>query len=60
MNHHSRGKREREARKRHRRGTYWNSSMPADSEPLKLGHKHTMRAMRDVMADPEKPRGSMT
>jgi hypothetical protein len=55
MTTHSRGKREREARKRLRRGLYWNSSMPAGSPMLKLGHVHTMRAMRIVMADLEKP-----
>jgi hypothetical protein len=33
------GKREREARKRHRRGRIWNSGMAAESAPLKLGSK---------------------
>ncbi len=55
MDTHSRGKREREARKRSKRGLYWNSGMPADSPMLKLGHVHLMRTMRVSMADTGKP-----
>lgn len=55
MNTQVRGRREREARKRHRRGYYWNSSMPAGSESLKLGHSHLRRRLRIFMADSEKP-----
>ena len=43
--HDNPGKREREARKRHRRGRYW-SSTAADTEPLKLGRKHSLRWCR--------------
>ena len=37
------GRREREARKRHRRGRVWTSYMVAGAEPLKLGRKHSLR-----------------
>ena len=60
MTTHSRGKREREARKRHRRGTYWSSGMPAGSNPLKLGHKHLKRIMWTFMADLETRRRDKT
>jgi hypothetical protein len=42
------GKREREARKRHRRCLCWNSSMDFGAAPLKLGHEHLRRSMRDL------------
>ncbi len=49
------GKREREARKRHRRASYWNSSWGTGSKSLKLGHKHIQRCLRQVLvADPGK------
>lgn len=54
------GRREREAGKRHRRGSVWCSNWPAGSEPLKLGHKHSLRALRIPVADIEKPRGGRT
>ena len=57
---HSRGKREREARKRHRRGSCWCSNWPAGSPPLKLGLRHYLRIMRLDMADLEKPRRGKT
>lgn len=38
--HGNPGKREREARKRHRRGRVWSSTMPAASAPLKVGRTH--------------------
>lgn len=42
------GRREREARKRHRRGRIWsNTCMAADDAPLKLGSKHMRRFMRN-------------
>ena len=47
------GKREREARKRHRRGLYWSNSMPSGSKPLKLGHKHARRFFRCLWQIPE-------
>ena len=37
------GKREREARKRHRRARVWEAGMGAEAEPLKLGRKHMRR-----------------
>lgn len=50
------GKREREARKRHRRACVWSSDMGADVAPLKLGHKHFQRWVRRslVVADNRK------
>lgn len=51
------GKREREARKRHRRGSCWRSAWSADVAPLKLGRKHAGRWMRKThlaVADIEK------
>ena len=52
------GKREREAKKRHRRGLCWSNSRPAESEPLKLGRKHTLRWIRrgPSVADAERRR----
>ena len=37
------GKRERQARKRHRRALYWNGSWGAGVDPLKVGRKHMSR-----------------
>jgi len=39
------GKREREARKCHRRAHEWNSQMGAVSVPLKVGHEHSRRLL---------------
>ena len=53
------GKREREARKRHRRARVWSSNMGADAEPLKLGRKHIrcwIRHQSLAVADAEKTR----
>lgn len=44
------GKREREARKRHRRAHFWHSGMGADAAPLKLGRKHLPRWVRRSLA----------
>lgn len=41
------GRREREARKRHRRGRVWPSYTVAGAEPLKLGRKHFLRFARN-------------
>ena len=55
------GKRERQARKRHRRGHYWNSNMAAEAEPLKVGREHSRRCAARfwqslAVADAEKRR----
>lgn len=59
--HDNAGKREREARKRHRRARVWVSSMGAEAEPLKLGRKHMQRYWRrfHAVADAEKPGASV-
>jgi len=53
-----RGRREREAGKRHRRAVihYWSFQGGVGTEfgPLKLGHKHLARYIRLCMADTEK------
>ena len=53
------GKRERDARKRHRRGLVWSSNMPAVSGPLKLGSKHLRRHLHAFLsvADTRNNRG---
>ena len=48
------GKREREARKRHRRALCWSSDWGAGSKSLKLGHKHIRKLRQVLVADPEK------
>jgi len=44
------GKREREARKRHRRALVWPTRMGAEAVPLKLGHKHFQRWAKRSLA----------
>ena len=44
------GKRERLARKRHKRTRVWSSDMGSDSEPSKVGLKHDLRRMRKFFA----------
>jgi len=44
------GKREREARKRHRRAIAWSSDMGAVAVPLNLGHKHMRRWVKRSLA----------
>ena len=48
--HENLGRREREARKRHRRALVWRSDWGAEAAPLKLGHKHCSRDLRRSMA----------
>ena len=48
--HENPGKRERQARKRHRRARYWDSSMGAEAAPLKVGPVHCRRIARDYLA----------
>lgn len=48
--HRNPGKREREARKRHRRALIWCSIWGAEAEPLKRGSRHFRRGYRHVMA----------
>lgn len=60
--HDNAGKREREARKRHRRARVWVASMGAEVAPLKLGRKHYQRWLRQFalsVADAEKPGASV-
>lgn len=52
-----RGKREREARKRHRRALCWSGSMGSGGTPLKLGRVHFRRWIKPIMADSRKTRG---
>lgn len=54
------GKRERQARKRHRRATTWIVSRGAEVGPLKVGRKHSRRLAARfwqslAVADAEKP-----
>lgn len=44
------GRREREAKKRHRRARAWLSGMGAEAAPLKLGHKHFRRWIKRSLA----------
>ena len=55
MGWNSLGKRERTARKRHRRGSVWCSDWPAGSDPLKVGSSHSKRRIRRIctVADAE-------
>lgn len=51
------GKRERQARKRHRRGSIWISDWGSGTAPLKAGSKHMRRMDRKLflaVADVEK------
>ena len=53
------GKREREARKRHRRAVLWYTRDGAVVGPLKLGRKHLLRRMKAdlAVADSRNARG---
>ncbi len=44
--HANPGKRERQARKRHRRGSVWFGGWAAGAPPLKVGLKHARRVWR--------------
>ena len=44
------GKREREARKRHRRARVWTSGMGAEAAPLKLGRTHLGRRLVSLLS----------
>ena len=57
--HGNPGRREREARKRHRRASLWMSEWGAATEPLKLGREHFGRITRQTLAvaDSRKPCG---
>jgi hypothetical protein len=45
MKRKTKGMRERQAGKRHRRALYWHSMMGSVVEPLKVGRKHILRCM---------------
>lgn len=51
------GKRERMARKRHRRTLFWWGGWPSGTAPLKLGSKHLTREFKKslAVADAETP-----
>jgi hypothetical protein len=51
------GKREREARKRLRRGLVWSSDMAPGTAPLKLGHEHIRRWAKRSLAVADSRKG---
>jgi len=44
------GRRERQARKRHRRAIIWSSRWGAEAEPLKVSHRHRGRLFGLILA----------